>query len=618
LSKSSSNLQNILADLDNVDWKVEPSVPISPYLITPAVLNCVPDEKDIASYTSRETNAGRIRKVFLNTPLDAEEQVWLQALRQYIKEKNISLHPLLEKDLLRFLQHAKGNIEQTEQLLEANLQFKRLICPVSDEEIMNEIRSGFMYWHGRDKKQRPILVIQTAYLNCELAPSSIVRLVSFCLEWMIAHGLVPGKVENWTVLVDLQKTGLRSVSVETIRTLVTTLHMNYRFRNTKVLIINCPWIGSSMYKLISPLLPADTKDKVTFCSGSEQQKLLEETVEMRQLEKKFGGTAEDRTLPEHFYPYTFFPDETKKQILDKIPAEYISKGFLWETHEDVPEGTREKMQDLAKPYLVTPSAGEYLTNLFKMKKLPTAIPPIEQTLEAIQNYCRPPAAEEPVTEAKPEPQKVCASNSIADLPRLSSSRTPIPIPAQVSIDVIKRDPNCPIAALEKQNAIQREKDQRKEMMECCQRIADAVNKNKLDEAVEILRKREGNLEARVIDQIEILDLSNTIVPLMTEPPEETDEDNSSREQSEPGDALNAKNSMPSPTDLNITIGDNVAKSIIPEDAEGIILEDDEAAPGGWCCRSKIPIPKRKSKATSLNSSKGSKRSKKSASNAVDA
>lgn len=620
------------SDSSQFDFKVDNTVPISPYLLTPAVLACNPDEKDIASYTNRETRAGRVRKIFLNTPLDDEEQKWLEDARNFLDEKKISLHPTIEKDLLRFLQHAKGNVESTETLLEQNMGFKRLIMPLSDEEILNELRSGFMYWHGRDRKQRPILVVQTAFLNSDLKPSDIVRLVSFTLEWMIQYGLVPGRVENWTVLVDLQKTGLRSFSVETVRTLVTTLHMNYRFRNTKVLIVNCPWIGTSIYKMISGILPADTKDKVTFCSGSDTQKLLEEIVEMRQLEKKFGGTAEDCTEPEHYYPYRFFPDETKQESFNKVPANFISKGFLWETHESAPHGTKENMEKLAVPHLLTPNTAEYLTTLLKLEKLPDKKPTAEEMLQAIETYCLDPI---PVDgDSLQTSQELAGSKALVPQINVSnedgfegknSLRSPRNRPLTPPMNNSPRNTVCSrgsrlrtggtiqdievpaeIAEIEKEGVKQREDANYQGLVKVCQEITDHVNKGDMDAAVKVLRKRVDQVEAQVIDEIELQDVAINCTAVMTTEPGPQSDDETSREKSEPVEDYSNMKDDPGPSDPMPDQGTDTLKngmSTIPENSDGVILDDD-APVQGWCCRAAKPAGNRGSKA-----SKGSKGSK---------
>lgn len=356
--------QGATAPMANGVQHITASLPRSPHVITQETLLYEPLPNDIVSYKNSTSQAGRIRKIFLNTPLDDKEQEWLSAMRVHIRKEGLTFDASQEKDFLRFLQHSKGDVAGAVSLLQANDLFRQeFVTGVKDTDILPILQSGFMYWHGRDKCQRPILVVRTALLDPNIQPGDIVRVVSFILEWMIEFGLVPGRVENWTVLVDLKDTGLASVGMETVKTLVTSLHMNYRFRNTKVVIMNCPWIGSAIYKMISPLLPADTKEKVTFCSVKAAASILAEVIDLRQLEERFGGTAPNCDKPTDFYPYKFFADlepSTTKSINERYPLKYLTSGRLWELHKNAPSGVAQWLSQVDCNDFFTDASCAYL------------------------------------------------------------------------------------------------------------------------------------------------------------------------------------------------------------------------------------------------------------------
>eukprot|EP00397_Hematodinium_sp_SG-2012_P010417 GEMP01010532.1.p1 GENE.GEMP01010532.1~~GEMP01010532.1.p1 ORF type:complete len:621 (+),score=89.59 GEMP01010532.1:100-1962(+) len=586
------------------------TVAVSPDVITERTLLYEPVEKDIVAYRNPEHKTGRIRKIFLNTPLDDEEQQWLSKLRAYFKKGETELHPLLEKDYLRYLQHAKGDINATIKLLLANELFKKeFFCPLNDTEIMEGLQSGFMYWHGRDRNERPILVVRTAMLNPKMKPADIVRLVGFILEWMIKYGLVPGRVENWTVLVDLKDTGLRSFSLETIRTLVTTLHMNYRFRNTKVVIMNCPWIGSSIYKMISPLLPADTKEKVTFCSVKEAKTLLANLIDAHQFEEQFGGTASNCEKPEDFYPYRFFPVPQMPSVENKVPQEYLT-GQLWEVHENAPPKMTEWFQKISISQLGTTASCCYLQTISPKAKGITPATKIEGHLKALNTLFRgSSAALSQVFDAIiSKVSRRSIIKSYADSKSTQRSfRHGQTIPENTLSEALVAKRGGPTSVPEELGRIQNEcckqteEETEAELVEMCTRITSLVNGGDVASAIEMIRIHGDSKEKAVTDGIALNAVSDAYH--MVELRRHTECDNTAT----PGAIFNGEPTgvgAPSPREENCTSGDGVPSPRSPASGRGTPKQkpdiddtDDGVARKGGCCgagkskKKKAPVPR---------------------------
>ncbi|CDJ51844.1 hypothetical protein EBH_0044980 [Eimeria brunetti] len=116
---------------------------------------------------------GDDRQVFANTPITEEEQ---QAI---------------DKILLQFLElqkqeDAENATRQCRQCLDALLG----VQPVLESEVYHELRNmGECYWHGRDRRMRPLLVIslqRLQQLHREAAgEEKVTRLVIFCLEFFL-------------------------------------------------------------------------------------------------------------------------------------------------------------------------------------------------------------------------------------------------------------------------------------------------------------------------------------------------------------------------------------------------------------------------------------------------
>lgn len=66
---------------------------------------------------------------------------------------------------------------------------------VLESEVFSELRNvGACYWHGRDRKMRPLLVVslqRLQQLQREAGEEKVTRIVVFCLEFFLRWAAVP-------------------------------------------------------------------------------------------------------------------------------------------------------------------------------------------------------------------------------------------------------------------------------------------------------------------------------------------------------------------------------------------------------------------------------------------
>lgn len=63
-----------------------------------------------------------------------------------------------------------------------------IFCQVLESEVYNELRNvGACYWHGRDRRMRPLLVVSLQKMQQlqREADAKVTRLVIFCLEFFL-------------------------------------------------------------------------------------------------------------------------------------------------------------------------------------------------------------------------------------------------------------------------------------------------------------------------------------------------------------------------------------------------------------------------------------------------
>lgn len=292
---------------------VELTKPHSDCLLLPEVLLFEPGPEEL--FQGGNAVQPGTRQIFLNTPLSKAEVASLEALHQGLRSEALvtadgdeEFPEYVKLHALRVLQCRKFNVQKTLDLMLIHLEERVKRLPLSEKDVEDDLKQGFMYWHGRDKKCRPCLVIRIENIGeMRRDKERAVRLVIFVLEYAIRHAMVPGRVENWVVILDLANASsvvsmfnLAGLAA-TGKLIATTLEQVYCGRMIWMKILNLPQV---MRKVIESCIPTEKKKKVQFVSDVHSE--LPRFFELNQLERRYGGTAED-LAPAQTYPFRFFP-----------------------------------------------------------------------------------------------------------------------------------------------------------------------------------------------------------------------------------------------------------------------------------------------------------------------
>ena len=71
---------------------------------------------------------------------------------------------------------------------------------------------GITYVYKRDKGHRPIIIINVERLIAAASDvETMVYLANFQIDYVIRNCLLPGVIENWTVIVDMNNVGLTQI-----------------------------------------------------------------------------------------------------------------------------------------------------------------------------------------------------------------------------------------------------------------------------------------------------------------------------------------------------------------------------------------------------------------------
>ena len=69
-----------------------------------------------------------------------------------------------------------------------------------------------MYGYKRDNGERPVIIINTRrMIDSKIEIDQLVTMADIFLSYTIEHGMVPGHVENWTAIFDLNGVGMTEI-----------------------------------------------------------------------------------------------------------------------------------------------------------------------------------------------------------------------------------------------------------------------------------------------------------------------------------------------------------------------------------------------------------------------
>eukprot|EP00930_Biecheleria_cincta_P024384 TRINITY_DN17459_c0_g1_i1.p1 TRINITY_DN17459_c0_g1~~TRINITY_DN17459_c0_g1_i1.p1 ORF type:complete len:515 (-),score=63.27 TRINITY_DN17459_c0_g1_i1:284-1828(-) len=257
------------------------------------------------------------RLIVLNTQLTEFEQNQLENLHTalanetQITEQGVSILPLYVRlHALRILQQAKWNVDKALKVIQSHLEMRVNRLPIDESSVIQDLKSGMMYWHGRDRACRPLLIWRIGMIP-NYGVDQATRLILFILEFAVRYLLVPGRVESWVLIVDLTGVGLSTASSHArsmLGNITRLLEEVYCGRNFCTKIFHMPWVVRA---IVNSLIPEDKKSKVEFVADRDIAAVMRGLFEPHQLEEQYGGTAPNVKNGEA-YPYRFFANCTGK------------------------------------------------------------------------------------------------------------------------------------------------------------------------------------------------------------------------------------------------------------------------------------------------------------------
>lgn len=232
-------------------------------------------------------------------PLELEEEEKFQVKRfnEYLQLNELFVPEQYgDKEKLRYLQavnykHAKAH----EAILnhDAFVQYK---LPPKVDGLEKYHDEGMFYILNRDRAFRPIIVIDMKkLLGLKIDDEAIIQYTIMMMEYLVEKALVPGKVENWFVLIDCANMGLTKLPRKKISRFTKTMRTAYSGRLYRIVMINVNFFVKAILKVVNAFIDPFTAKKMTTFGKKDYPAYLEYYIDPEKLEEKFGGKLPNKT-----------------------------------------------------------------------------------------------------------------------------------------------------------------------------------------------------------------------------------------------------------------------------------------------------------------------------------
>jgi len=264
-----------------------------------------------------------------NMKYDETEHKQIATFKAYCEKQNYVIPEMwTDNMLLRFLY---ANAFKNEKMLNAVKEHtawrEQKIPATFTESVKAFLEKGILYIHGRDNKFRPIIVFRAYLIDAKTFDvDQMIDGLTYFFEYVIDNFLLPGQVENWVFITDLNGMGMSSIPYGPIKKLLSFLQNNYRGRLAVMYNVNTPTFITVPWKMAKAFLEESTVKKINFLKKQVPEPLFQ-IANHCQVEIKYGGTAPNLTYywPPHIPSNTYFlkPEESKILIsVDEYRSRY--------------------------------------------------------------------------------------------------------------------------------------------------------------------------------------------------------------------------------------------------------------------------------------------------------
>jgi len=304
---------------------------IAPFSLPADVVRWRPDESlKVVQYSNGE----RERRIHCNTVLSDDEKDMLSSLQALAKAEKQAFYPTVSSMATRLLTTARGDIPKALNKMKFTQSWRETYFengPITEADVANDLAHGIVYFCGRDDALRPALVLRLSRIPDRWYADNdfdrFVKLLIFCMEYMLKFMLLGGKVETINVIVDVHGLSPSRVPLNALTEVQKILSANYAVRVHRIYVVRVPMSVMMISGLVKRLLSERQRAKIILVKDAAVE--MRENFSPQQLEEDLGGTRKSITC---FFPFPLLPGpfHTAVNAADESPEEpipYVHKAF---------------------------------------------------------------------------------------------------------------------------------------------------------------------------------------------------------------------------------------------------------------------------------------------------
>ena len=167
---------------------------------------------------------------------------------------------------------------------------------------------------GRDTYFRPIIYFDMVVLNKLIKEGTKLEDIStigiFILEHVLHYMMLPGQIENWVGIVDVQKQGFTDLPLSAFGEVIKIFTSSYKSRTAKIFIVNTTLLTSALWTPVSAFLEKGTKVKIMLSSDPIPPE-MKAMIHPAQILERLGGWMKEPVVA---WPPTM---ESRDFVLDE-------------------------------------------------------------------------------------------------------------------------------------------------------------------------------------------------------------------------------------------------------------------------------------------------------------
>lgn len=262
-----------------------------------AVFNILHSDEYILEIKGKEY----IRRIFHNVQYTQHEKDKLADFEDLLESENITLpNEWTTVETMKFLYAGRLVPTKAISILKAHLEWRQTLSKVGpSDRCLRVLRNGAIYISGRDKEFRPIIIINADRIGYNASGiEDFTQAMCFVFSIAKEFYFVPGRVENWIVMVETGELGFEDVPFKVFKNLIEVTTNNFVCSLEKLYILNPSKNFKTSWSLVESMLDSVVSNKIIMISKA-QYPLFHENISPEQLEERYGGTL---TNPKIFWP----------------------------------------------------------------------------------------------------------------------------------------------------------------------------------------------------------------------------------------------------------------------------------------------------------------------------